>query len=78
MEFPRPDLRENAKFTVTVLLTLAFLQYTGIFYENAGTINWRFLLILGMILPIFTCFLTIITANIEQLPDYDRVTRTRK
>ncbi len=78
MKFPRPDLQEYAKFTATVLLTLAVLQYTGIFYEDAGAVNWRFLLVVGMTLPIFTYLLSIITGNIERLPDYDRMTRTRK
>lgn len=78
MKFPRPDVQEYAKFTGTALLTLAVLQYTGIFYENAGTVNWKFLLGIGIILPIFTYILTIIAENIEWLPDYDKMTRTRE
>lgn len=78
MKLPRPDFREYAKFTATALLTLAFLQYTGIFYENAGAVNWRFLLILGVTLPAFIYILTIITVNIALLPDYDRMTLGRK
>ncbi|WP_435130257.1 hypothetical protein [Halobaculum sp. D14] len=78
MKFPRPDIREYAKFTATVLLTLAVLQYTGIFYEGTGMVHWRFLLSLGVVLPIFTYLLTIITENIEWLPNYDRMNRTRQ
>ncbi|WP_114578897.1 hypothetical protein [Saliphagus sp. LR7] len=78
MEFPRPDLREIIKLTVTFLLLLALFQYMGIFYENEGTIDWQFLFLTGMIIPIFTYLLTIITANIEYLPDYNTMTHRAK
>ena len=78
MKFPRPDIKEYIKFTATALLTLAFLQYTGIFYESAATVHWQFLLNLGIVLPILTYILTIITGNIDGLPDYDRMNHTRK
>ncbi|WP_114575803.1 hypothetical protein [Saliphagus sp. LR7] len=78
MEFPRPNLREIIKLTVTFLLLLALFQYMGIFYENEGTIDWQFLFLTGMIIPIFTYLLTIITANIEYLPDYNTMTHRAK
>lgn len=78
MQFPRPDLREYARFAATALLTLAVLQYAGIFYDDPGIIDWRSLLVLGLILPVFAYLLTVVTGNIERLPDYEKMNRTRK
>ena len=78
MKFPTPDVREYAKVTGAVLLTLAVLQYTGVFSENAGAVDWVFLLGVGVLLPVFTYGLTIITENVAWLPDGDRMARTRE
>jgi hypothetical protein len=76
MNFPRPDLQEYARFTVTALLTLAFLQYTGIFYENAGAVNLRFLIGVGITLPIFLYNITLVTGNVNGLKNYGEINRT--
>lgn len=39
MRLPSPAYREYLTFVATILVTLAVLQYTGIFYEMSGAID---------------------------------------
>lgn len=76
MPLPSPAYREYLKFVATILITLAVLQYTGIFFENSGSLDLRYLISVGLILPISTYLLTVIQENIEWVPQWDRMIQT--
>lgn len=68
-----PAYREYVTFVATILVTFAVLQYTGIFFKNSGTIDLGHLISVGLILPVTTYLLTVIQANIEWIPQWDRM-----
>lgn len=76
MRLPSPAYKEYLRFVATVLVTLAVLQYTGIFYESSGAIDLRHLISVGLILPASTYLLTVIQENIEWVPRWNRMIRT--
>lgn len=78
MELPSPSYRAYVEFLATVLVTLAVLQYTGILSGSPGTVDLTYLASLAVVLPITTYLLTIILANVEWLPQWDKMVSTDK
>lgn len=78
MRFPKPSLQEYAEFTATVLLIIVVLQYTGLFTENPGELNWSILIGTILVLPICTYLWTVLAENIRWLPNWDRMNRTER
>lgn len=76
MRLPSPAYREYLTLVATVLATLAVLQYTGTFFENSGVLDLRYLISVGVILPVSTYLLTVIQENIEWIPRWNRMIQT--
>lgn len=71
MRFPRPAVDEYVVKTAVVVLTLAVIEYTGLFGSQAGTVDWRFLLMVGVMFPVFRYVLAVIGANTGLIPAID-------
>lgn len=71
MRFPRPAVDEYAVKTAVVVLTLAVIEYTGLFGSQAGTIDWRFLLLVGIMFPVFRYLMAVLGANTGLVPAID-------
>jgi len=76
MELPSPSYRTHVEFVGTVLVTLAALQYTGLLAEKAGTVDLPYLATLAIVLPITAYLLTVVLANVEWLPQWDKMVST--
>jgi hypothetical protein len=63
IRFPRPAVDEYAVKTAVVVLTLAVIEYLGLFGSQAGTIDWRFLLLVGIMFPVFRYAIEVIAAS---------------
>ncbi|MBZ6496550.1 hypothetical protein [Natrinema longum] len=78
MKVPSPSLREHLEFVATVLATFAVVQYTGVFSGNPGEIDPTYLVRLGLLLPITAYLLTAILANVEWLPQWNKMVRNEE
>lgn len=78
MKVPSPSYREYVKFVATALATFAVLQYTGIFFENAGRIDWTYLPSVGVLLPICAYLLAVILENIEWVSQWGRMVQNEE
>lgn len=72
MRLPSPSYGEYAKFVATVLLTIAALQYFGIFGPARG-VDISYLVGLGLTLPVCTYLLTVVCENIAWVSQWDRM-----
>lgn len=72
MRLPVPAYRAYVEFVVTVLVTLAVLQYVGVFGQSEG-IEFRYLAGVGLSLPICTYLLTVVCANSPWISQWDRM-----
>lgn len=75
VNLPAPDYRAHVSFVATVLATLAVLQYAGIFYDDPGRVDPTFLLGVGVLLVVWSYVLTVILANVDALPQWERMVR---
>ncbi len=71
MRFPRPAVDEYVVKTAVVVLTLAVIEYTGLVGSQAGSIDWRFLGMVGVMLPVFRYAVAMIGANTGLVPAID-------
>lgn len=78
MKVSSPSYREYIGFVATVLVTFAVLQYIGILFGNPGGFDLTYLAGIGILLPICTYLLTVILANVEWLPQWDRMVRSEE
>ena len=76
MKFPKPSPKKYLDMIATVLVTMAVLQYTGIFAETSGELDLVSLATVGLILPFSTYLLTVIAENVAFLPDWDEMNRS--
>ncbi|MUW15432.1 hypothetical protein GJ633_12880 [Halorubrum sp. CBA1125] len=72
MRFPRPSPSKYAGDTIAVVLTLAVLQYTGLFFDGPGTLDLSYLAAIAVLFPVFTYLISVVTANVEWVPSWDR------
>ncbi|AHG01199.1 hypothetical protein HALLA_19590 [Halostagnicola larsenii XH-48] len=76
MQVPRPDAGEYVTTTLTVVLTLAVLQYAGIFFDGSGGIDPGYLLGVGLTLPVFIFLFSLAAANVSWIPSWDEKNHT--
>jgi len=74
MRLPSPSYRGYAEFVATVLVTIAVLQYVGIFGPS-GDIDVIYLVGMSLTLPVFTYLLTIALENVAWVSQWDRMVR---
>ena len=74
MKFPSPSYRAHLKFVATALVTIAVLQYTGIF-GSPGEVDFAYLADLAIGIPISTYLLTVVLENISWLSQWDQMVR---
>ncbi|ERH09148.1 MAG: hypothetical protein J07HX64_00900 [halophilic archaeon J07HX64] len=72
MRLPVPAYGAYVEFVVTVLTTLAVLQYVGVFGQS-GSIEITSLAGVGLSLPICTYFQTVVCANSPWISQWDRM-----
>jgi hypothetical protein len=72
MRLPSPSYRGYAEFVTTVLVTIAVLQYVGI-YGPSGDIDVAYLVKMSIILPVFTYLLTVALENIAWVSQWNRM-----
>lgn len=77
MRVPSPSYREYAEFVATVLVTVAGIQYLGVFGSSGG-LNVTYLATLGLTLPVVTFLLTVAGANVDRVPQWDRMIRDER
>lgn len=77
MRLPSPSYREYVEFVATVLVTVAGIQYLGVFGPPGG-LNVPYLAILGLTLPVVTSLLTVAGANVDRVPRWDRMIRDER
>lgn len=77
MRLPSPSYREYLKFVATVLVTIAVLQYTGIF-GGSEELDFMYLAVLGLSLPIFTYLLTVALENISWVSQWQKMVRQKE
>lgn len=77
MRLPSPSYREYVEFVATVLVTLAVLQYLGIF-GLSGEIDILYLASLSLALPVFTYALTAAFENISWVSQWDRMVQNEE
>ncbi len=73
MRVPSPAYREYVEFVATVLTVFAVLQYAGIFFENPGEIDPRYLFSVGLLLPVCVYLMTVIQESVEWIPRWERM-----
>lgn len=78
MKLPKPSPKKYISMIVTVIITAAILQYTGIFFETSGELDLAYLLTLGLILPLSTYLWTVITENVGWLPNWDKMNQSKQ
>ena len=67
MRFPNVSLSGYAWTTAIVVATSAALQYTGILYEQSGTVDVAFLVVLAVSFPAFSYLIALVSANVGGL-----------
>ena len=72
MRWPSPSYGAYAEFVVTVLMTMALLQYAGL-SGPAGELDLAFLGGTGCTLPIATYLLTLAAENSPWIPQWERM-----
>jgi hypothetical protein len=72
MRLPSPSYSGYAEFVATVLVTVAVLQYVGIFGPT-GDIDVTYLVGMGLILPVFSYLLTVAFENVAWVSQWDRL-----
>ena len=72
MRWPVPSYGAYVEFVVTVLVTMALLQYVGL-SGPAGELDFVFLAGTGCILPIVTYLLTLAAKNTRLIPQWERM-----
>jgi hypothetical protein len=77
MRLPSPSYRGYAEFVATVLVTIAVLQYSGIF-GPFGDIDVVYLVEMSFILPVFTYLLTVALENIACVSQWDRMVQNER
>lgn len=74
MRLPSPSYREYGEFVAAGLVTIAVLQYAGIFVSS-GEIDTTYLVVLGLTLPVSVYLLTVACENVTWVPRWDRMVR---
>jgi hypothetical protein len=77
MRLPEPSYRAYLEYVATVLVTIAVLQYVGIF-GSSGNIDITYLVGLGLTLPVFTYLLTVAGENLRWIPRWERMVRSQE
>jgi hypothetical protein len=77
VRLPSPSYRGYAEFVATVLVTIAVLQYSGIF-GAFGDIDVVYLVEMSLILPVFTYLLTVALENIAWVSQWDRMVQNER
>lgn len=77
MRLPSPSYREYVEFVATVLVTIAVLQYAGIFGPS-GNIDMTYLVVTGLSLPVFTYLLTVACENVSWVSQWDRMVQNKE
>jgi hypothetical protein len=77
MRLPSPSYRGYAEFVTTVLVTIAVLQYVGI-YGPSGDIDVAYLVKMSIILPVFTYLLTVALENIAWVSQWNRMVENER
>lgn len=65
MRRPSMSPRKLLSDTVVVVVLFGALQYFGIFYEEAGTVDWVGLAILAVLFPVIRYGLELVSANVR-------------
>jgi len=77
MRLPSPSYREYVEFVATVLVTIAILQYIGIFGPS-GDIDISYLVGLSLTLPVFTYLLTVVFENVSWVSQWDKMVQNEE
>lgn len=76
MKIPSPDYKQYISSILTVLATVAALQYTGLFFGNSGGIDFWYLLMLGTTLSVAYYGWLFTVTNVERLPEWETMVRS--
>lgn len=77
MRLPSPAYREYLEFVATALVTIAVLQYMGIF-GRSEELDLTYLAVLGLSIPISTYFLTVALENISRVSQWQKMVRQKE
>ena len=76
MQWPSPPYGVYAEFIMTVLATMALLQYVGV-SGSAGEFGLAFLVGTGCMLPAATYLLTFMFENTARIPQWAKMVTDR-